>query len=187
MGERYYLKADHHTEWTEVNRSQFIHAEQSAGFRSKFGPRHVATSGFSGAGTKGRVDYVNDDEGDVMEGRGQLPTLEEIRTAANNLRGLKNACDITRAKPEFVTFIHVVSPASVLTLLDQHAALIEQRDRLTRMLATVIDANYGATVHDIGNGDGINEQDATEIQEWWTTHLERIRRDALATVEQEAR
>lgn len=56
--ERYYLKADHEVEWSNVTREQFIAAEQSAGFRSKFGNKHVATGGFTGRGMRGRVESV---------------------------------------------------------------------------------------------------------------------------------
>lgn len=67
--------------------------------------------------------------------------------------------------------------------------LVEQRDLLTRMLATVIDANYGTSYHHIGDGDGIPEEQAKEIQEWWRAHLQQIqdeynRKQALTTVEQ---
>lgn len=55
--ERYYLKADYQTEWNEVTREQFIAAEQAAGFRSKFGPNHPATGGFTGRGMRGRVEH----------------------------------------------------------------------------------------------------------------------------------
>jgi len=58
MIERYYLKADHEKEWSNVTKRQFIAAEQAAGFHSKFGADHVATGGFSGRGMKGRVEYV---------------------------------------------------------------------------------------------------------------------------------
>lgn len=60
MVEKYYLKADHQTEWDEVTRTQFIAAEQAAGFRSKFGPNHPATGGFGGGGMRGRVEYVTE-------------------------------------------------------------------------------------------------------------------------------
>lgn len=60
MSERYYLKADHQTEWEEVTREQFITAEQAAGFRSKFGSSHPATGGFGGKGMRGRVEYVTE-------------------------------------------------------------------------------------------------------------------------------
>ena len=56
--EHYYLKPDYQTEWNEVSREQFIAAEQAAGFRSKFGPSHPATGGFSGRGMRGRVEYA---------------------------------------------------------------------------------------------------------------------------------
>jgi hypothetical protein len=58
MIERYYLKADHEAEWSNVTRERFIAAEQAAGFRSQFGDRHVATGSFTGRGMKGRVEYI---------------------------------------------------------------------------------------------------------------------------------
>lgn len=70
MRERYFLKADHQTEWDEVTREQFINAEQAAGFRSKFGSNHPATSGFSGRGMRGRVEYV-DHEQENRKGGGE--------------------------------------------------------------------------------------------------------------------
>lgn len=50
----------------------------------------------------------------------------------------------------------------------------ERADKLERMLVTVIDANYGISYHDIGNGDGITETDAEEIRLWWKSRLEAI-------------
>lgn len=50
-----------------------------------------------------------------------------------------------------------------------HNQIIEQ---LTRMLANVIDANYGTDVHDIGNGDGLSPEEAAEIQTWWQEYLD---------------
>jgi len=55
--ERYYLKADHQTEWREVTQDKFIDAEQAEGFRPKPGCGPVATSGFTGDVISGRVDY----------------------------------------------------------------------------------------------------------------------------------
>lgn len=44
-------------------------------------------------------------------------------------------------------------------------------DKLEKMLVTVIDANYGAASHHIGDGDGIPESEASEISLWWETYL----------------
>jgi len=45
----------------EVTRKEWIDAEQSAGFRSKFGNDHEATGGFSsGSGICGRIEYVKE-------------------------------------------------------------------------------------------------------------------------------
>lgn len=54
---QYYLSSDVHPE-KQVTEQEFIRAEQNAGFRSKFGPHHVATGGFSGRGMHGRVVFV---------------------------------------------------------------------------------------------------------------------------------
>lgn len=53
----------------------------------------------------------------------------------------------------------------------------EDYDKLERMLATVIDANYGTSYHDIGGGDGIPESDAEEIRQWWMSRLKKIVED----------
>lgn len=52
-------------------------------------------------------------------------------------------------------------------------AATDEVDNLRRMLVNVIDANYGTTVHDIGNGDGLAETEAAEIREFWQAYLER--------------
>lgn len=57
MKPQYFLSSEHFPE-KEVSEQEFIQAEQNAGFRSKFGPDHVATGGFSGRGMHGRVVYV---------------------------------------------------------------------------------------------------------------------------------
>lgn len=44
-------------------------------------------------------------------------------------------------------------------------------DKLEKMLVTIIDANYGASPHHIGDGDGIPEREANEIRLWWETYL----------------
>jgi hypothetical protein len=58
VSDKYYLKADWQSEYQEVTKEQFIDAEQSAGFHSKFGPNEIATGGFSGRGISGKVEYV---------------------------------------------------------------------------------------------------------------------------------
>lgn len=52
----------------------------------------------------------------------------------------------------------------------------ERADKLERMLVTVIDANYGTSCHDVGNGDGIAKSDAEEIHQWWQSRLKSIKR-----------
>lgn len=60
VNRRYFLKADWQPEWTEVTKEEYIRAERSAGFRSKFGPDDIATAGFtSSSGVSGRVEYDN--------------------------------------------------------------------------------------------------------------------------------
>jgi hypothetical protein len=54
MADRYFIAFGDGPE-REVTRAEFIAAEQTAGFRSKFGPGTVATGGFSGSGIRGRV------------------------------------------------------------------------------------------------------------------------------------
>ena len=75
-------------------------------------------------------------------------------------------------------------------LMSEVQHLISENARLTRMLVTVIDANYGTSYHHIGDGDGIPEGQAKEIQEWWQAHLRQVQDDynrkqaEHATVEQ---
>lgn len=59
--ERYWVRVGT-LPWQEATKEQFIKAEQGAGFRSNFGPGHVATASFSGGGIEGRTTY-----GEIME------------------------------------------------------------------------------------------------------------------------
>lgn len=54
---------------------------------------------------------------------------------------------------------------------------VNERERLRRMLSTVIDASYGTSYHHIGDGDGIPEAEAKEIADWWQAELEQIQRE----------
>ena len=54
---KYYLKADFMNDYKEVSKQEFIQAEQSAGFHSKFGQDHLATGGFSGGGVSGKIEH----------------------------------------------------------------------------------------------------------------------------------
>lgn len=55
---RYFLKGTWKgSKWEEVSMKEFIIAERSAGFRSKFGSNSVATAGFSSESIKGTVSY----------------------------------------------------------------------------------------------------------------------------------
>lgn len=55
MSERFFLWITGGAE-REVTREEFIRAERSAGFRSKFGPDHPATAGFSNGVLHGRTE-----------------------------------------------------------------------------------------------------------------------------------
>jgi len=57
---KYYLKADFMDDYKEVSKQEFIRAEQSAGFNSKFGVNHLATGGFCGGGVSGKIEYKID-------------------------------------------------------------------------------------------------------------------------------
>lgn len=57
-GHRYYLTLLDGPE-REVTRGDFIEAERSAGFYSKFGPDHPATGGFSNGTISGRSEVVD--------------------------------------------------------------------------------------------------------------------------------
>lgn len=54
--------------------------------------------------------------------------VEAMRAAAENLKGVQKACDITHADPRFVMFINTCSPARVLQLLDLYDQLRAERD-----------------------------------------------------------
>lgn len=53
---KYYLQLGDRPE-NEVTKEEYIAMERVAGFRSKFGPDHVATSAFSAGGVNGCVRY----------------------------------------------------------------------------------------------------------------------------------
>jgi len=44
-------------DWKEVTKEQYVKAEHTAGFRSKFGWNHIATAGFTSGSVCGRVEY----------------------------------------------------------------------------------------------------------------------------------
>lgn len=52
---KYYLKASWQDEYSEVSKEEYIKAEQSAGFRSKFGDGHIATAAFDGGSVRGQT------------------------------------------------------------------------------------------------------------------------------------
>lgn len=57
MQQKYYLKGDWESVYTEVTKEVYIKAEREAGFRSKFGDKEIATAGFSAHGISGKVKY----------------------------------------------------------------------------------------------------------------------------------
>lgn len=59
MPDRYFLTIGDEPE-KEVTKKEYIRAEQSAGFRSKFGPDEVATASFSNSrqGISGSIEYA---------------------------------------------------------------------------------------------------------------------------------
>lgn len=65
MTDRYYLKTDYASDWTEVDKKTWIEVERKAGFRPKLSSDHpdymttCATGGFGGAGHSGKIEYDN--------------------------------------------------------------------------------------------------------------------------------
>jgi len=45
------------------------------------------------------------------------------------------------------------------------------RTKVEDMLASVLDSHYGVATHHIGDGDGIDPREATEIRAWWAARL----------------
>lgn len=155
--EKYYLKADHQTEWDEVTREQFIAAEQAAGFQSKFGPNHPATGGFTGGGMRGRVEYVTEqprpeqaggeatdettavyadyDERDPITG--EVFTVTKTVPAASE-RGVerndKMYSKSSRQTRQHVHFCMFCGQSGTELSNKQHSTLIAQRERLLEAL-----------------------------------------------------
>jgi len=55
---KYFIKTDFSDE-VEVTKEQFIRAEKSVGFHSKFGGDSVATGGFAAGVISGRIEFKN--------------------------------------------------------------------------------------------------------------------------------
>jgi hypothetical protein len=61
--DKYFLKADWESFWTEVAKEIWVNAEREAGFRTRFprdDPEYLskpATGGFSGHGVSGKIEY----------------------------------------------------------------------------------------------------------------------------------
>lgn len=104
----------------------------------------------------------------VIHRETEVATLERMRAAAEALKGVDRACDITRAKPEFIEFVRACSPASVIAILNQYAALVEQRDRLADAAKEALNWITESFLDEEDQPTGVVEQ----------------LREALATVEQ---
>ena len=81
MSDRYFISTDDGP-WREVMKRDWIRAEQSAGFRSKFGPDSVATAGFSGNNIKGTTCVPAEFEPLVITIPGREPTREQVEASA---------------------------------------------------------------------------------------------------------
>lgn len=145
--EHYYLKADHQTEWDEVTREQFINAEQAAGFRSKFGVGHLATSGFSGKGMRGKVEHVEqcaddchfgDRDGSPASRAGERVEQNEWYTDS---RRSADATIYARRGNRWIGQVHARFADQIVTEHNQHAALIEQRERLVKALRDLLECS----------------------------------------------
>jgi hypothetical protein len=77
MKDRYWLQTGT-LAWQEATREQFIQAERNAGFHPKPGCGDIATAGFSGRSTKGRITH-----GEITEEQyGWDPEFLKATTAA---------------------------------------------------------------------------------------------------------
>lgn len=108
MKPQYFLSSDVHPE-KEVTEQEFIRAERAAGFRSKFGPDHVATGSFTGAGMHGRVVYVDLDPVPEPE----LDAGDEDQRRSDNLfytrQLLARAAKVMEVEPETISWFDVVA------------------------------------------------------------------------------
>lgn len=187
MIERYYLKADHETDWSNVTRKQFIAAEQAAGFRSKFGDNHPATSGFSGHGMSGRVEYVEQDECSQLSNKPPAPRAGErervilnsdlvVRPMPNTL--LKTKCLLaTDDGWPVAEFYREEEAEGIAHEHNQHATLVAQREQLMGVLSMII-------CNGCHNRIGWNET-PTKYGDWTKCTSCRAAREILATIEQE--
>jgi len=66
MMDRYFLKADHQTDWDEVSKEDWIKAERQAGFRPNLPSDHpqymntCATLSFCGGPVSGKIEFENE-------------------------------------------------------------------------------------------------------------------------------
>jgi hypothetical protein len=106
---KYYLSSDVHPE-KEVTEAEFIRAEQNAGFRSKAGPGHVATGGFSGAGMHGRVVYV---EAETSVPEPELDAGEQDQRRSDHIfytrQLLARAAKVMEVEPASISWFDVVA------------------------------------------------------------------------------
>lgn len=82
MSDRYFLAPNNSGPWREVMKRDFIEAEKSNGFKSKFGPNEVATAGFSGRYGCGTTVVPDQFEPLVIKIPGREPTIEQIEASA---------------------------------------------------------------------------------------------------------
>lgn len=105
-----------------------------------------------------------------------VPHLEPVPVGTKGF--VTGHCDDGRAWIFFQGF----SGGHTFHAPDAYVEIVEsEAGKLKRMLATVLDANYGTSYHHIGDGDGIPENDAEEIRLWWKDHLEKIVEDWKAS------
>jgi hypothetical protein len=129
---RYYLKADHQTEWQEVSQEQFVTAESNAGFRPKPGCGPVATGGFSGSGMRGRVDHV--------------PQTDAVAFVDGTLRDAKNT-DLLAASPDN----QPAPPAAGMTAWNyringSNIFIYEEHEHEMKVIANLANQNYAAQI-----------------------------------------
>lgn len=104
---QYYLSSDTHAE-KQVTEQEFIQAERNAGFRSKGGPDHVATGGFTGRGMHGRVVFVDPDVAEPVLDAG----AEDQRRSDHifyTRQLLARAAQVMEVDPDSISWFDVVA------------------------------------------------------------------------------
>lgn len=74
----------------EVTRAEWIQAERSAGFRSKFGDDSEATGGFSSGGVSGSIEYVKTESDQVGHDSQAFLLLQEVVMLGRNDKPYKH-------------------------------------------------------------------------------------------------